>query len=190
MLEIYEREHKTVQDLVTIPDDGKQYELIDGQILIVPPPTTFHQTIAGFLFEKLSAFVRANGLGSVLFAPVNIYADKENVYLPDILFVRREKLGMIETDGIHGAPDLVIEILSPSNAYFDLKTKKEAYQRIGVREYWIVDPMDRSIECFANLDGGYETFFIGKEGRVSSQVVPEFTLEVAAIFNLSTGPGI
>jgi len=184
MLDIFEREHKTVRDLTSIPDDGKQYELIAGQIIMGPPPTTFHQDILQFLAETLGVIVRKNRLGKVLTSPVNVYADDENVFQPDILFVRRENVAIIKMDGIHGAPDLVIEILSPSNAYFDLKTKKDAYQRMGVREYWIVDPMDRSIECFANSDRGYETFFLSKEGRVSSQVVPEFTVEIAAVFNL------
>src|SRR4051812_2962133 len=74
--------------------------------------------------------------------------------------------------------------LSPCNAYYDLKTKKDLYQCMGVREYWIVDPMDRSIECFTNGERGYETFFLGKEGSVTSRVVPEFSVEVMEVFNL------
>ncbi|MFI5201711.1 MAG: Uma2 family endonuclease [Candidatus Kapaibacterium sp.] len=184
MLYDIEQTHKTVRDFAALPDDGKQYELIDGQILMVPPPTTFHQDISMFLSEILGPVVRKNRLGKLLAAPVNVFADNENVFQSDLHFVRRENLAIIEQDGIHGAPDLVIEILSPSNAYFDLKTKKEVYQHIGVREYWIVYPMDHSIECFINSEKGYETFFLGKEGHIRSQVVPEFAVEVTAVFML------
>ncbi len=184
MLYVLEQKRKTVRDLIAMPDDGKQYELIAGQIFMVPPPSTYHQDIAGFLFSKIDSIVRTKRLGKVLFAPVNVFADNENVYQPDILFVRQENIGIIEMDGIHGAPDLVIEILSPSNAYFDLKTKKEVYQCIGVREYWIVDPMDHSIECFANSTNGYQTFFLGKEGHATSNVLPEFLVEVPNVFAL------
>ncbi len=184
MLFDLEQKDKTVRDLAALPDDGKQYELISGEIIMVPPPTTYHQDIGSFLHEKLGSIVRAKRLGKVFYAPVNVYANNENVYQPDILFVRRENLAIIEQDGIHGAPDLVIEILSPSNAYYDLKTKKDVYQKIGVHEYWIVDPMDRSIECFINSEKGYETFFLGKAGLVQSQFVPEFAVEVQAVFTL------
>ncbi|HEY3875715.1 MAG TPA: Uma2 family endonuclease [Candidatus Kapabacteria bacterium] len=184
MLYDLEQTHKTVRDLAALPDDGKQYELIDGEIIMVPPPSTYHQDIAQFLSETLGQIVRRLKLGKVLYSPVNVYADDENVFQPDLLFVRHGNLAIIQQDGIHGAPDLVIEILSPSNAYYDLKTKKDAYQRIGVREYWIVDPMDRSIECFTNSGKGYETFFLGKEGEIRSHVVTEFAVEVTSIFNL------
>ena len=181
---VLEQTHSTVRDLADLPDDGRQYELIAGEIIMVPPPTTYHQDISQFLSETLGQIVRRLKLGKVLYSPVNVYADNENVYQPDILFVRRENLAIIEQDGIHGAPDLVIEILSPSNAYYDLKTKKDAYQHIGVREYWIVDPMDHSIECFTNSEKGYETFFLGKEGHIRSQVVLEFEVEVPEVFLL------
>jgi Uma2 family endonuclease len=176
---------KTAADLANVPDDGNQYELISGQIIMVPPPTTYHQDILGFLFSTLDSIVRPRRLGKVLPSPVNVYATGHDVYQPDILFVRQENLSMIAMDGVHGAPDLVIEILSPSNAYYDLKHKKEIYEQIGVREYWIVDPMDHSIECFQNSEKGFEIFFIGKQsGRACSKVVPEFCVEVADVFSL------
>jgi Uma2 family endonuclease len=176
---------KTAADLARVPDDGAQYELIAGEIIMVPPPTLFHQDILGYLYSTLDTIVRPRRLGKVLPSPVNVYAKNNDVYQPDILFVRRENFSMLAPDGVHGAPDIVIEILSPSNAYYDLKHKKDIYEQIGVREYWIVDPMDRSIECYQNSQKGFETFFLGKnEGRACSRVVPEFCVEVADVFAL------
>ena len=176
---------KTVADLAALPDDGEQHELIGGEIIMVPPPTTYHQDISGFLYSTLDSVVRTQRLGKVYFSPVNVYAKKHEVYQPDILFVRRENLSIIEMDGVHGAPDFVIEVLSPSNAYYDLKHKKDIYEQIGVREYWIVDPMEHSIECFLNSANGFETAFLGKHtGRACSATVPEFCVEVADVFSL------
>jgi Uma2 family endonuclease len=176
---------KTVADLAAIPDDGERYELIGGEIIMVPPPTTYHQDISGFLYSKLDSIVRPRRLGKAFFAAVNVYAKKHDVYQPDILFIQRKNLSILEMDGVHGAPDFVIEILSPSNAYYDLKHKKDIYEEIGVSEYWIVDPKDHTIECFLNSEKGFETSFLCKNsGSTCSHVVPDFCIDVADVFSL------
>jgi len=82
-------------------------------------------------------------------------------------------------------PDFAIEILSPSNAYYDLRLKKAVYERIGVREYWIVDPMERSIDCYENSANGFTAIAAGKRtGRVCSVLIPEFCAEVEEVFSL------
>src|ERR1017187_10543616 len=92
---------KTYADLAAIPDDGVQYELIAGEIIMVPPPTTYQQDISGFLYSTLDSIVRTRRLGKVYFSPVNVYAKKHEVYQPDILFIRRENLAILEMDGVH-----------------------------------------------------------------------------------------
>ena len=182
---LLETEFKTAADLAAIPDDGEQYELIGGEIIMVPPPATYHQDVLSFFIGKLEAIVRPRHLGKVFPSPTNVHAAKHEVYQPDILFVRRDNLSIVERDGVHGVPDFVLEILSPSNAYYDLKHKKDIYEQIGVREYWIVDPMDNSIECFVNSEQGFSTVFLGKKsGRACSVVIPEFCVEVEEVFSL------
>ncbi len=180
-----ELELKTSADYAAMPDDGEQYELIAGEIIMVPPPTTYHQDILSFLISELYGIVRRRKLGKVLPSPVNVFATEHEVYQPDLLFVRQENRGIIQMDGVHGAPDFVIEILSPSNAYYDLRHKKDIYEKIGVREYWIVDPMERTIECYQNSAKGYEVNFpAARSGKVCSQTIPEFCVQVEDVFSL------
>jgi Uma2 family endonuclease len=164
--------------------ETERYELIGGELIMVPPPSTYHQDILTYLVETLGPIVRKKRLGKVYVSPVNVFASEHDVYQPDLLFVRQEHRSIIANDGVHGAPDFVIEILSPSNAYYDLKTKKDIYQQIGVREYWIVDPMDHSVECFVNSDTGFKSVQAAKStGTVCSEVIPDFCIELVDIFS-------
>src|SRR5438105_1778515 len=121
MLYIHEQPPKTVRDLAAIPDDGNHYDRLAGAISLLPPPCTNHQDILQFFSETLGPIFRKRRMGKVLTSPVNVYATEQNVFQPNLLFVRHENLSIVKMDGIHGAPDFVIEILSPSNAYWDLK---------------------------------------------------------------------
>ncbi|HET6400819.1 MAG TPA: Uma2 family endonuclease [Candidatus Kapabacteria bacterium] len=180
-----EKERKTAADYAKLPDSKERYELIDGELIMTPAPTFEHQDIIAFLIERLGSLVRAKRLGKVVPSPTDVHATEHDVYQPDILFIRRENLGIVREGAVHGAPDLVIEILSPSTGYYDLKHKKDVYQQIGVKEYWIVDPMDKTVECFLNSPRGFETFFIGKQtGRAQSSVLPEFSIDLGELFSL------
>src|ERR1019366_2754225 len=123
-----------------LPEDGKRYELIDGELLMTPAPSPKHQRIVRRLGFQLSSYVEANGLGEVFIAPVDVVFEEHVVVEPDILFVSRERRGMVREEAIHGAPDVVVEILSPSSFYHDLRRKMGLYSQFGVQEYWIVDP--------------------------------------------------
>ncbi|HEX5316486.1 MAG TPA: Uma2 family endonuclease [Candidatus Kapabacteria bacterium] len=180
-----EKERKTAADYAKLPDGKERYELIDGELIMVPAPTFEHQDISGFLHGKLEALVRPRKLGKVVSAPTDVHATEHDVYQPDILFIRRNNLGIVKEGAIYGAPDLIIEILSPSTGYYDLKHKKDVYQQIGVQEYWIVDPMDKTVECFLNSPRGYETFFLGKKnGTAQSSLLPEFSIDLGELFSL------
>jgi Uma2 family endonuclease len=180
-----EKERKTAADYAKLPDSKDRFELIDGELIMAPAPTFEHQDILSFLLSELVAVVRPRKIGKVVPAPTDVHATEHDVYQPDILFIRRENLGIVREGAVHGAPDFVIEILSPSTGYYDLKHKKDVYQQIGVREYWIVDPMDKTVECFLNSPRGFETFFIGKQtGRATSSVLPEFSVELQELFSL------
>lgn len=180
-----QKERKTAADYAKLPEGKERYELIDGELIMTPAPTFEHQDILSFLLGRLEAIVRPRKLGKVVPSPTDVHATEIDIYQPDVLFIRQENLGIVRGGSVLGAPDLVIEILSPSTGYYDLKHKKDVYQQIGVKEYWIVDPMDKTVECFLNSPGGYETFFVGKlKGTAQSSVLPEFSVNIEELFSL------
>jgi len=137
----------TYEDYMKTPDD-ERYELIEGELLMTPSPNTFHQHICGKLFLYIAQYVLENNMGKVFFAPYDVVLGKENVFEPDIIFVSNENLDIITEANIKGAPDLIIEVLSPSTAYRDLVKKKRIYAKFGVKEYWIVDPEEKTVELY------------------------------------------
>ena len=138
----------TYDQYCLLPEDGKQHELIDGELFVTPAPTPRHQRILGKLYSQLSAYVETNSLGEVYVAPVDIVLDKHTVVQPDVLFISQGRLGIVREKAIAEAPDLVVEILSPSTFYKDLRRKMAAYSQFGVQEYWIVDPEKQTIELY------------------------------------------
>ncbi len=145
------------RDYQNLPEsETKRYELLGGELVMVPAPSWFHQSIAGTLFQLLAQFVRGKALGEVRFAPLDVVLSEEDVVQPDILFVSNERRRIIHEDGIHGAPDLHIEILSPTTAGRDRTLKRTLYARHGVREYWLVDPETKTIEVLRLGPQGYQ----------------------------------
>jgi Uma2 family endonuclease len=172
----------TYDDYLKLPE-GAPYQLIGGRLIMTPAPSTYHQDISLKLSVKLAGFVMEEKLGKVFHAPIDVYFEETETYQPDIIFISRERLNIIEEERIKGAPDLVVEILSPRTAYYDLKKKFKVYERHGVREYWIVDPQDRSIAVYENREG---EFILAREvagkGMVESKILPGFHLEVETIW--------
>ena len=136
---IIEKKRYTYDDYLKTPDD-KRYELIEGELYMTPSPITNHQRISRKIEFLLEKFVTENELGEIFDAPYDVYFDDENVVQPDILFISKDRLNIIGDKNLQGAPDLVIEILSESNAYRDLIQKKKLYAMHGVKEYWIKEP--------------------------------------------------
>ena len=156
MLGIKEKTH-TIKDYKLLPE-GAPYQLIGGElIMMVPAPTPFHQIISANIFERIRRFVIEKGIGIVLYSPIDIYLGEEDAYQPDMIFISKQRQEIIKKDGIYGAPDLVVEILSPSTAYYDIKKKFKVYERYGVKEYWIEDPEMKGVEIFLlNQKGEFE----------------------------------
>ena len=119
-------------------------------------------------------FVKAQDLGEVLAAPMDVYPDEENIFQPDILFIAKENLSLIEMDGIHGPPDIVIEILSPSNAYNDFSTKLRIYEKYRVKEYFIVDPSSKDVTRYSLVKGKYHEVFREAEVIISKILNHQF----------------
>jgi Uma2 family endonuclease len=172
---------KIAADYMRLPE-GTPIQLIAGEFIMSPSPLTFHQRISMRLSSSLYDFVMKRGLGEVFHAPTDLHVSYKDVYQPDIFFISKEHLIDIEEDGIYGAPDLVIEILSPSTAGYDRGVKMEAYQKFGVKEYWIVDPKETTMEAYANAADSFQTTFSGKEGVLCSTALPEFCVDVQSVF--------
>jgi Uma2 family endonuclease len=139
----------TWQDVLATPDDGMRYEAIEGKLYVTPPPTYRHQRISLKLERALMQLLEDAGHGVVAHAPVGVeFPDTKEGVQPDILFVSRGRLEIVSEDWIRGAPDLVIEILSPATAERDRGLKRKLYERHGVGEYWIVDPDAEEVEVW------------------------------------------
>jgi len=172
----------TYEDYCRMPS-GNRYELVEGDIRMTPSPSVFHQRISRRIEKVLLEWVERHELGEVLHAPIDVVLSEHNVVQPDILYVARERLGIIKEANIQGAPDLVVEILSPSDAEWDRVTKRRVYARFGVREFWIVGPEGRNIEVCVFRDCELKTFQVYPPGtRLSSPLLNDFTLDVAEVF--------
>ena len=143
----------TVADYMTTPED-RRYQLLDGDLILAPAPTIRHQRILRRLAVLLDELAVENGLGEVFLAPCDVVLSNYDVFQPDILFVSNERRGLITEANIQGAPDLVVEILSPATAQHDREYKRTLYSRHGVREYWLVDPEEDSVEVWTESGTG------------------------------------
>jgi Uma2 family endonuclease len=138
----------TYQDLVNWEDDKKQHELIEGDHIVTPSPALNHQKISVRLAHYLFLYVEENDLGEILTAPTDIVLSDIDVLVPDLLFVSNNRKEILQEKYIEGAPDLIIEILSPSSVHYDRMTKFKQYSKYGVLEYWIVDPEKQQVDVF------------------------------------------
>ncbi len=173
----------TYRDYRNLPEDNTLYQLIEGELIMTPAPKIVHQEVSKALVLKLAEFAEKKDKGKIYFAPCDVYLDDYNVVQPDILFVAKDNLKIITEDNIQGAPDLIVEILSPSSAYYDLIAKKELYEKFGVKEYWIVDPMRHWVENYRLHDGKFVLEQrLEKQGYLSSEVLQDFKLNIEHIF--------
>lgn len=175
----------TYQDYLDIPGDDR-YELINGEFILVSAPNTAHQSaIIGFILS-LGNFVELENLGRIFAAPYEVVlTDPEgiNIIQPDIIFVSQEREHIITPANIQGAPDLLIEILSPSTGRRDRTTKRDLYARHGVGEYWIADPEAQTVVVMLLRDGAFETVGeYGIEDTLTSPTLEGFSVRLDTIF--------
>lgn len=177
----------TYEDYARLPNDQWRYEIIRGELHMSPAPRTQHQETSLHLASALHQFAHTNQLGKVFTAPIDVIlsdrATDETIaspVQPDILFIAQERLEIVQEKYIVGAPDLIIEILSPSNWLDDRRDKYTVYEAAGVREYWIVDPDNSTVEVFVLRDDQYTQ--IGRYGAgdvVRADVVAGFEIAVS-----------
>ena len=144
----------TYADLAEFPDDNLRREIIDGELIVTPAPTIRHQDVVAFLTTELVLYARAHG-GKALPAPADVYFGDTNVVEPDVLFVLAGNVERIEPAFVRAAPDIVVEVSSPSTRRLELVRKRELYERFGVPEYWFVDLDADRIEVYRLADGRF-----------------------------------
>ena len=155
----------TYTDYVKI-DDSNRYEVFHGDLRMVPAPSTDHQDVSRNLEFLIWNFVKEKRLGKVFNAPIDVVFDDEEVYQPDIVFIQSKRRDIIRKNAIHGVPDLIVEIVSPSSAFYDTVEKKEIYRKYGVNEYWLVFPDEKAIEVFILEKGEYLEFCNSKKETI------------------------
>lgn len=140
---------RTILEVFESLPEGTRCEVINNTLVMSPAPSDTHQKVLGKIFTKLLLYAEDNHLGEVRIAPYDVYFDEENIFQPDLIFVSNENAPKIQERGFFGTPDIIIEVLSTSNAEFDKKEKKQVYEKFGVREYWIVEPFEKVVTGFA-----------------------------------------
>ena len=177
----------TYDDFVQFPDDGKRHELIDGEHYVTPSPNTKHQTIALNLAGHLWSYVHKHRTGRVFTAPFDVVFSDFDIVEPDLLFVSKARQADVLTaKHVRGAPDLVVEIGSPSTRKRDETIKRRLYERFGVSEYWIIDPELDAIKVYRTTDGRFERvaeLSLERDDVLESPLFPNFALRLFDIFD-------
>jgi Uma2 family endonuclease len=173
----------TYEDYAAIPDDGKRYEVVNGVLFMSPAPDKWHQKTVGRIFRYLSAHIEDTGIGEVYIAPFDVELAPNIVVQPDVLVLLKPHLGKATDKRVIGAPDLVVEVASPSTAIYDRREKLDAYIQAGVAEYWIVEPATHSVEVLTIEANAFSSrgIFEGKT-TLTSKVIPDFSIHVEQFF--------
>jgi Uma2 family endonuclease len=166
-----------------LPEDGKRWELLDGDFFVTPAPTTFHQTVSRRLQYALMQALEETGIALVFNAPVDVLFEDTTCLQPDIAVVRSDRKDIVSERAIEGPPDLVVEILSPSTRDRDLYIKRDAYARFGVSEYWVVDPNLGMVEVF-RAEGGAAAWVqrFDRAATLTSLEFAEVAIPMASLF--------
>ncbi len=175
------RTRVTLDEFRALPESMEHIELIDGELIVSPTPKNKHQTATGNAYSILKELP----LGRTVVSPMDVYLDDETVVEPDVFWVSgadsRCKLGA--DDYWHGAPDLVVEVLSPSTALRDHGVKFRLYEQYGTREYWLIDPEAQFVEVFRREQDAFARFGVfGREDSFALSVLPDVTIQVSALF--------
>jgi len=173
----------TYDDLALFPEDNLRRELIDGELIVSPSPRPRHQAVAGELFYELMTWVREHG-GKAFMAPLDVKFSDVTVLEPDVLFMRVEHLDLLTERFIAGAPDVVVEVSSPSTRHLELMRKRSVYEAFGVAEYWYVDLEVDRIEIHRLIDGVYPApRILQRSDTLESPEVPGFSVPVTQLLD-------
>jgi len=172
----------TYEDYCLLPNDGKRYEIIDGELFVSPSPAEAHQRFVTNVVYYLVDYVKRRGLGEVYVAPFDVVFSQFDVVEPDVLFVAKLRAGIVTRANVQGAPDLVVEVVSESTGKIDRTTKLKLYTRFGVREYWIIDPEACSAEIYRLQSEGLELVQnLSSHNALTSPLFEGFSLPLAKL---------
>ena len=175
----------TYADFLNFPDDGRRHEILDGEHVVTPSPNTKHQVVSSNLHLAIGSYLIEHAIGAVFAAPFDVVLSDLDIVEPDLLYISRQRAGIVTDQHVRGAPDLVVEILSHTTRPVDEVTKRKLYERFGVAEYWIVDPELETIKVYRRQDA---RFVRPAELRaeigdgLSTPLLPGFSIALAAVF--------
>ncbi len=172
-------ERWTHDDFMLLAPDNQKAELINGEMIMTPPPFYEHERLQSFLFQVIGLFVSRFDLGEVLGSRMAVYISDEQTYEPDLLFVSKARVHIITRKKLLEAPDLIVEILSPTTARHDRGVKLENYARGGVRELWLIDPYGPAGTQFYQRRGENLVEIAPVDGLIFSNTLPNFKLKTA-----------
>ncbi len=175
----------TYEEYLNEPETMFRYDIVDGEFVMSAAPNIYHQTVSGNVNEPVRRFVREHNLGGVWYAPVDVIVQQEPLRTrqPDLLFISNERAAIILEGRVHGGPDLVVEILSPSNSRADIESKLADYARVGVRECWLMSPEGHTVEALQLYAGEWKRLALRGGGEtVETVVLLGLELPVSEIF--------
>lgn len=169
-------------------DGQTRYELYDGELLEMPSPNLRHQDIVGSLYLLLMQYAREHDAGKVYLSPVDLYVSETRVFIPDLMFVTKERLGTERIEREDGQcliapPDLIVEIISPSTAHNDRVRKTKIYAEFGVAHYWIIEPEHKTLEALTLENGRYTLHgSFSEEDTFAPALFPGLQIPLATVF--------
>jgi Uma2 family endonuclease len=173
----------TYEEYASWPDDGRRYEILDGEAVEVSSPGSDHQDVVPNLREQVKAFLRRNRAGRSFVAPLDVVLETHWIVQPDVLAVRRENLRIVGKKAVRGVPDLVAEVLSPNTEDRDRGIKRDLYERVGVRELWLVDVDARALWQFAREGTGFREVGVHRgDARFQSTAFPGMEIELGEVW--------
>ncbi len=174
----------TYDDYLRFPDDGLRHEIIDGEHYVSPPPVIRHQRNLLKLSHLLQNYLDEHTVGEILFAPVSVLLSEFNVFEPDLIYLSNERRQQLTLKNLQGAPDLVVEILSPSTRSRDERLKRVVYQRTGAREYWIIDPDQNVVDVYRwdTADAAESPLRFNAGETLTTPLLPGFQLLLEKLF--------
>jgi len=170
----------TYKDLEQFPNDGKRYEIIGGELYVSPAPLKRHQRLLRRLTVLFDALAAETGVGEVFFAPVDVRFSDHDQVQPDLIFILHERRHIYRGNTVFEPPDLVIEVVSPSNRLYDERVKMQLYAEAGVPEFWLADPQTPAIRPYLLRDGRYVPIE-PDDGRLHSAIVPGLIVDPATL---------